>query len=82
MANIVLRVAQTALLPDTKDRVNRFKIHSSTSDHTYIVAQHRTGRWWSCGCHGWIRWKHCHHLDELGLPGNHTPYEALLESHR
>jgi len=82
MANIVVRPKDSLVLPDKGNYINRFKVRSASSSDEYVVAQHRSGRWWSCGCFGWIRWKHCHHLDELGLPGNHRPYEALLEAHR
>jgi hypothetical protein len=76
---LVVRVPPgTQLLPDTKTHVNRFEIHSSSSNAVYVIAQSRSGRWWACGCFGWIRHKHCHHLDELGLPGHHVPHEARL----
>ena len=75
---IVVRPPDSRLLPDTKTHVNRFEIKSETSGDIYIVAQNRSGRFWSCGCHGWIRWKHCKHLDALRLPGDQRPYEAQL----
>jgi len=62
-------------LPDTAAYVNRFEIKSETSDRVYIVAQSKTGRWWSCSCHGWLRHKKCKHLTALGLPSNHQPFE-------
>ncbi len=62
-------------LPDTEAYINRFEIKSETSDRIYIVAQSRTGRWWSCSCNGWLRHKKCKHLAALGLPSNHQPYE-------
>ncbi len=79
MPNIIRLPRNTALLPDNANYVNRFEIRSESSDRVYVVAQSRNGRWWSCGCHGWIRYKRCKHLTALGLPGNHTPHEAQIE---
>jgi hypothetical protein len=76
---VVVRIpAGTQLLPDNKLYTHRFEIHSSSSDSVYVIAQSKSGRWWSCGCFGWIRHKHCKHLEALGLPGYHTPHEARL----
>jgi hypothetical protein len=75
---IVVRPPDSLLLPDNAQYTNRFKIKSQSSGDYYIVAQHKTKRWWSCGCFGWIRNGHCKHLDALGLPGRRKPYEALL----
>ncbi len=65
-------------LPDNRDWTNRFEIHSATSDRVYVVAQHKEKRHWGCSCPGWRRFRRCHHLEELGIPPNETPYEALL----
>lgn len=82
MANdkLVLRVnvPQDRRLPDTATHVNRFQIKSESSDSLYTIAQSRSGGWWSCGCRGWIRHKNCKHLQALGLPGQHRPFEATL----
>ena len=77
---LVLRRPQASILPDNRAYQNRFEVHSESSDAVYIIAQSKSGLWWSCGCHGWIRHKHCKHLDALGLPGDHTPFIAQLES--
>ena len=66
------------LLSDNSQYTNRFEIKSQSSDAIYTVAQSKTGRWWACSCLGWIRHKKCKHLDALGLPGKHRPYEAAL----
>lgn len=80
MSALVLRRPPGSLrLPDNTSYVNRFEIRSETSDAVYVVAQSKTGRWWSCSCFGWIRHKKCKHLTALGLPGKHKPYEALLQ---
>jgi hypothetical protein len=78
-AIVIQRPRNASLLPDNKQFTNRFEIHSETSDRVYVVAQHKTGRWWSCGCFGWIRFRRCKHLSALGLPSNQQPYEALLK---
>lgn len=67
-------------LPDTKTHVNRYYVKSSSSDTLHTIAQSRTGRWWSCSCLGWIRHKHCQHLDAPGLPGHYIPCEAQIVS--
>jgi hypothetical protein len=77
---IVIRQPQSAMLPNNKLYQNRFEIHSETSDSVYIVAQNKDGLWWSCGCFGWIRHRHCKHLEALGLPGNKVPFVARPES--
>lgn len=73
-----VRIPNDRRLPDTNSHVNRFQIKSASSDSLYTIAQSRSGRWWSCGCRGWIRHKRCKHLTELRLPGNHMPFEATL----
>ncbi len=62
-------------LPDNAAYCNRFEIKSETSDRIYIIAQSKTGRWWSCSCHGWLSRKKCKHLAALGLPSHHQPFE-------
>jgi hypothetical protein len=81
--------AGTQLLEDNAAYTNRFEIHSSSGDDVYVVSQSKSGRWWSCGCFGWIRHKHCHHLKELGIPCGpkggleyYQPYEARLTAGR
>jgi hypothetical protein len=83
---LTIRVpAGTQLLEDNDNYTNRFKIHSSSSNKVYIVSQSKSGRWWACGCSGWLRHKKCHHLQELGIPCGtkgtpeyFQPYEAQL----
>lgn len=66
-------------LPDNSQYTNRFEIRSESSDRIYIIAQNIKKRSWSCGCPGWKRFRHCKHLDNLGLPGHEKPYEVLLK---
>lgn len=79
MAALVLRPKKSLKLPDISAWVNRFWIKSSSSNRMYVIAQSRRGRWWACGCSGWIRYKRCKHLKNLGLPGDHKPFEILLK---
>ena len=75
----VIHPQRGAILEDNRQWTNRFQVHSETSDRVYIVAQHKTSRFWGCSCFGWIRFHHCKHLRTLGLPGDHKPFEALLK---
>jgi hypothetical protein len=75
---VVRRPPGSIVLPDNSQYTNRFEIKSQSSDAIYTVAQSKTGRWWACSCLGWIRHKKCKHLDALGLPGKHKPFEAAL----
>jgi hypothetical protein len=82
-AAVVLRPPRESVrLADNSHFTNRFEIKSETSDRIYVVAQSKSGRWWSCSCFGWIRHKHCKHLEALRLPGRHRPYEARIEAGR
>ena len=74
----VRRPPGSIALPDNGQWTNRFEIKSSTSNQKYVIAQHKTGRYWKCGCNGCIRWGHCHHLQAIGLPGDFQPFEAQL----
>jgi hypothetical protein len=76
---LILRPKKSMMLPDEGFYINRFYVKSESSDRLYKVSQHKTGRWWACGCRGWIGHKHCKHLEELGLPCYNKPFEAKLE---
>lgn len=78
MAGLVVRPKSSVNLPDNAQYTNRFEIRSETSNRIYVVAQHKTGRWWSCSCPGWIRFRKCKHLQAVGLPIGQRPYEAEL----
>jgi len=77
-AIVIRRPPGSIVLPDNKVYTNRFEIKSASSDAIYVVAQSKTGRWWSCSCFGWIRHRSCKHLQALGLPGKNQPFEAQL----
>lgn len=72
---LALHIPPSAKLPDNAQYTNRFEVRSETSNAIYIIAQHKTSRWWACSCFGWIRHKKCKHLRTLALPGNHVPME-------
>lgn len=75
---VVTRPRQSVALPDNSQYTNRFEIRSETSNRVYIVAQHKTARWWSCSCPGWIRFRKCKHLAAIGLPAAQRPYEVSM----
>jgi hypothetical protein len=57
------------LLPDTEQHEFRFNIKSETTDLLYTVARRKNGTYagrWECSCRGWIRNRHCKHLDAMG----------------
>jgi len=79
---LTIYVAPETRLPDNAAYTNRFEVRSETSDNVYIIAQSKSGRWWSCGCRGWIRHKKCKHLAAVQLPAGQRPYEVKLTSGR
>lgn len=76
---VLHRPPSAKVLEDNAQFENRFEVKSETSGSLYVIAQHKTGRWWGCGCTGWIRWRKCKHLKAVGLPAHQVPYEALLK---
>lgn len=62
-------------LPDSDRWINRFNVHSATSNRVYVVSQHRENRHWGCSCPGWRTHRKCKHLTEIGLPVKEQPYE-------
>ena len=81
MPNLInLSIPQTSLLPDNGQWTNRFKIHSSSSDHVYTIAQNKSGRHWGCSCKGWIFHRKCKHLTQLGLPNFSQPMEVRINA--
>lgn len=73
-----VNIPEDRRLPDNATYQFRFQVKSESSNRLYIIAQNKSGLWWSCGCPGWIRHKTCKHLQALGLPGYHQPFEATL----
>jgi hypothetical protein len=65
-------------LPDNAQWTNRFEIRSSSSNRVYIVAQHKTNRYWGCSCPGWKAHKTCKHLNTLSLPCGMRPHEPKI----
>lgn len=56
-----------SLLPDSKTHRHRMEIRSESSDRLYVVSQRISNgsMQWECGCMGWIRHRHCKHLDSM-----------------
>lgn len=77
-AGLVTRPSNSVALPDNGQYTNRFEIRSETSSRVYVVAQHKTSRWWACSCPGWIRTRNCKHLKALGLPAGQRPMEVRM----
>lgn len=77
--HLISRPSNSLALPDNDNYQNRFQIKSQSSGRIYLVAQHKTGLWWACSCPGWIRHKHCKHLEAIGLPGNNVPFEVRMK---
>jgi hypothetical protein len=72
---IKLWIPEDKKLPDNAAYTNRFHVKSQSSNSLYVVAQSKSGRWWSCSCPGWIRWKKCKHLAAMALPAYQKPME-------
>jgi hypothetical protein len=66
-------------LPDNAAYTNRFEVKSESSNAVYVIAQSKSGKWWSCGCRGWISKKHCKHLRTLSLPGDYIPKNVIVK---
>lgn len=72
---IKLYVPDKDKLPDNAFYTNRFYVKSQSSNSLYVVAQSKSGRWWSCSCPGWIRHRKCKHLAAMSLPAYQKPME-------
>lgn len=76
----VWRVPRAVRLHANDQWENRFEIHSETSNRVYVVARHKKKRHWGCSCPSYRTRRRCKHLEDIGLPTNKTPYEALIGS--
>lgn len=74
----VIMPPSSTSLPDTDQWINRIEIKSETSNRIYTVAQNRVGRYWACSCPAGKTRKNCKHLEKMGLPGGHTPFEPSV----
>lgn len=77
---ITIHIDQSVSLPSNDQWENRFEIKSETSNRIYIIAQNKKKRHWACSCPSWRVRRYCKHLEEIGLPPQETPYEAVIES--
>ena len=75
-----LYIDSSVMLPNTPQWINRFEIHSSSSNRVYVVAQNNNNRFWGCSCPGWKSHRKCKHLESMGLPSHERPME--VEMHR
>ena len=58
-------------LPDNGQWINRFQIHSETSNRVYIIAQNRSSGKFGCSCPAYITRRYCKHLLRgCGLPAS------------
>ena len=73
-----IRISKELALPNTDQWQFRFTIQSETSNRMYIIAQHKKKRHWGCSCPAWKRYRHCKHLDALGIPGHEEPFDVNL----
>jgi hypothetical protein len=61
----VIKSVGGSLMPENAQWKNRFQIKSESSSRLYTVAQRKSDGSWACSCMGWIRFRHCKHLDHL-----------------
>lgn len=57
----------------------RMEVQSETSDSIYVVSQNVKDKYWACTCFGFRRYKKCKHLEAMGLPCFHKPFEVQLK---
>lgn len=77
MNEIQIRVDSDLILPDNDQWTNRFEVRSSSSNRVYIIAQHKSKKYFGCSCPGWKIHRKCKHLTALGLPGFEQPVDKL-----
>lgn len=73
-----IRISEELRLKDTDQWQFRFHVQSETSNRLYVIAQHKKKLHWGCSCMAWKRYRHCKHLDAVGLPGFEKPFEVNL----
>lgn len=71
-----LRIDRDVALPDNDQWQLRFEIQSESSDRIYIIAQHKSKRYWGCSCPSYRVRRYCKHLTALGLPTHEKPFEV------
>ena len=80
MNTVTLTIPTSSRLPDNGQWTNRFKIHSSSSNRVYTIAQNKTKKHFGCSCPGWIYHRKCNHLTQLGLPNHEVPVNVIMNS--
>ena len=79
MNALTLYIPPQDRLPENGLWTNRFEIRSSSSNRVYVIAQHKTGRYFGCSCPSWRVHRHCKHLAALSLPAYQQPCEVLTK---
>lgn len=73
-----LYINRELTMPDNDQWHHRFEIHSESSNRVYVIAQHKTKRYWGCSCPGWKAHRTCKHLQAMNLPVKEKPYEVNI----
>jgi len=62
---LINQVSDSGLLPDTNTHKLRFDVRSASSNRLYRVSIRKSTNQPECGCPGFIRHRHCKHLDAI-----------------
>ena len=82
MSNIpTIYVEKGLRLPDNDQWQFRFEVKSSSSDVMHTIAQNKKKKHWACSCNGYKRYRHCKHLESIGVPCYERPYEAKINDY-
>lgn len=66
IADVARRVGAALLDPsENKTHEFRMEVRSESSSRKYVVARRKGTGGWECSCMGWIRHRHCKHLDVM-----------------
>lgn len=71
--------------PDNDQYVNRFQVHSTSSNVMYLVSQRRSSGEWCCSCPGWKfqvkKGRGCKHVtDILQRLGAHAVLDTAVQA--
>ena len=66
IADVARRLGHALASPsENATHEHRINVHSGSSSRVYIVARRKSSGSWECSCMGWIRHRHCKHLDVM-----------------
>jgi hypothetical protein len=71
-------IPRHAALPDNDQWINRFEIHSETSNRVYVIAQNKKKKHWACSCPAWKIHRKCKHLYSIGVPNYERPFIVVV----